>query len=139
MYSNNGRIVDADDEYLSTSEWRFTNRLFRIEQIQQSIFPSNPKLQFERIGFCEYPNNPNNLITGYTPYNWARQVAVGRLISFCKASNCTTFNMAYVVHSWLARGETRISCGNITTTKILAAMVRLFMIIFWRGGLIAYI
>ena len=34
MYSNNGRIVDADDEYLSTSEWRFTNRLFRIEQIQ---------------------------------------------------------------------------------------------------------
>ena len=22
MYSNNGRIVDADDEYLSTSEWR---------------------------------------------------------------------------------------------------------------------
>ena len=68
MYSNNGRIVDADDEYLSTSEWRFTNRLFRIEQIQQSIFPSNAKLLFERIGFCEYPNNPNNLITGYTPY-----------------------------------------------------------------------
>ena len=33
-YSNNWRIVDADDEYLSTSEWRFTNRLFRIEQIQ---------------------------------------------------------------------------------------------------------
>ena len=33
-YSNNGRIVDADDEYLSTSEWRCTNRLFRIEQIQ---------------------------------------------------------------------------------------------------------
>ena len=22
---------------------------------------------FERIGFCKYPNNPNNLITGYTP------------------------------------------------------------------------
>ena len=33
-YSNNGRIVDADDEYLSTTEWRCTNRLFRIEQIQ---------------------------------------------------------------------------------------------------------
>ena len=29
-YSNNGRIVDADDEYLSTSEWRNINRLFRI-------------------------------------------------------------------------------------------------------------
>ena len=25
-YSNNGQIVDADDEYLSTSEWRCTNR-----------------------------------------------------------------------------------------------------------------
>ena len=34
MYSNNGRIVDADDEYLSTSEWRCTNRLFRKERIQ---------------------------------------------------------------------------------------------------------
>ena len=32
-YSNNGRIVDADDEYLSTSEWRNINRLFRIDKI----------------------------------------------------------------------------------------------------------
>ena len=66
-YSNNGRIVDADDEYLSTSEWRNINRLFRIDKIHYSIFPSNSKLLFERIDFCEYPNNPNNLITGYTP------------------------------------------------------------------------
>ena len=32
-YSNNGRIADADDEYLSTSEWRNINRLFRIDKI----------------------------------------------------------------------------------------------------------
>ena len=32
-YSNNGRIVDADDEYLGTSEWRKLNRLFRIDKI----------------------------------------------------------------------------------------------------------
>ena len=32
-YSNNGRIVDADNEYLSTSEWRNINRLFRIDKI----------------------------------------------------------------------------------------------------------
>ena len=32
-YSNNGRIVDAGDEYLSTSEWRNINRLFRIDKI----------------------------------------------------------------------------------------------------------
>ena len=63
-YSNNRRIVDADDEYLSTSEWRNINQLFRIDKIHKSIFPSNAKLPF---GFREYPNNPNNLITGYTP------------------------------------------------------------------------
>ena len=33
-YSNNGGIVDVDDEYLRTSEWRFTNWLFQLEQIQ---------------------------------------------------------------------------------------------------------
>ena len=32
-YSNNGRIVDADDEYLGTSEWRNINRLFWIDKI----------------------------------------------------------------------------------------------------------
>ena len=32
-YSNNGRIVDAGDEYLSTSEWRNINQLFRIDKI----------------------------------------------------------------------------------------------------------
>ena len=37
-YSNNGQIVDADDEYLSTSDKRNTNRLFRIDIIALSKY-----------------------------------------------------------------------------------------------------
>ena len=37
-YSNNGQIVDADDEYLSTSDKRNTNWLFRIDIIALSKY-----------------------------------------------------------------------------------------------------
>ena len=33
---------------------------------------------FERIDFCEYSNNPNNLITGYTPYLDPKRYEIAR-------------------------------------------------------------
>ena len=82
-YSNNGRIVNANNGYLSTFEWRRTNQFFRIEQIQKLIFLSDAKLLFERIGFCEYPNNLNNMITSYTPWNNSIVLHAGKISNKC--------------------------------------------------------
>ena len=37
-YFIDGRIIDADDEYLSTSKWRNVSRLFRIEKNNYNRF-----------------------------------------------------------------------------------------------------
>ena len=59
------RIMDEMSMATTNTKYLRMEKRKPVISNQLMVFSNIAKLLFER---CEYPNNPNNLITGYTPY-----------------------------------------------------------------------